>query len=141
MKKLILLLFLSVLASQVTIAQCNQFTKKKCIPQLTPFVHNGQLNSASLGAGETAELELTFYGGQEYRILVCAQDIFKGVHFILKDKSGKELFNSKDKSEQYWDFKVSSTQQLTLEVVTEASENQSGMVESGCVSVLVGFKK
>jgi hypothetical protein len=142
MRKSLLILMLCVFAATVASAQCNMFTKKKCIPSLTPYIHNGQLNSASLGVGETAELELTFYAGQEYRILVCGQEIFKEVKFKLKDKNDKEIFNSEGKEESYWDFKVNSTQQLKLELTTVGDgKNTSGIVESGCVSVLVGFKK
>lgn len=141
MKKYSFILFVFALFTVSASAQCNMFTKKKCIPQLAPFVHNGQLNSAQLGAGESAELQLTFYAGQEYRVLICGQEIFKDINFRLKDQNNKELFNTEGKNEKYWDFKVNSTQQLTLEVKTAESDNKGGMVESGCVSVLVGFKK
>jgi hypothetical protein len=142
MKRIILALFICVIAAAAAYAQCNNFTKKKCMPSLAPYVHNGQLNSASLAVGETAELELTFYAGQEYRILICGQEVFKEVNFKLKDKNDKEIFNSEGKPEKFWDFKVASTQQLKLEVTTVGDDsNKSGIVESGCVSVLVGFKK
>jgi hypothetical protein len=141
MRKILLVLMLCVFGVTIASAQCNMFTKKKCIPSLAPYIHNGQLNSTSLGVGETAELELTFYAGQEYRILVCGQEIFKDVTFKLRDKNNKEIFNSEGK-EHYWDFKVNSTQQLTLELTTVGDgKNTSGIAESGCVSVLVGFKK
>lgn len=142
MKKALLILVIGLFCGLTAGAQCNNFTKKKCIPSLSPYIHNGQLNSASLAVGETAELDLTFYGGQEYRILVCGQEIFKDVKFKLKDKNDKELFNSEGKSDRFWDFKVNSTQQLKLEVTTVGdNQNKTGLAEAGCVSVLVGFKK
>lgn len=142
MKKAIVLIVFALVGVITANAQCNNFTKKKCIPSLAPYIHNGQLNSTSLAVGETAELDLTFYAGQEYRILVCGQEIFKDVKFKLKDRNDKELFNSEGKSEKFWDFKINSTQQLKLEVTTVGDDqNKTGLAEAGCVSVLVGFKK
>ena len=49
-------------------AQCKSFTKKRCIPELGEYVFNGQLNTAVLTRGEEAELMLSFYSGQKYRM-------------------------------------------------------------------------
>lgn len=122
-------------------AQCNSFAKKKCVPTLAPYTHNGQLNSTSLAPGETAELAMTFYSGQNYRLIVCAQPILEGVYFKLKDHEHKEIYSSKDK-ESLFDFNVKSTQQLFIEVVVpEAKKGAGDITAAGCVSVLVGFKQ
>jgi hypothetical protein len=123
-------------------AQCNSFTKKKCMPQLAPYVHNGQLNSTSLAPGEVAELMMTFYSGQDYRILVCAQEVLGEVGFKVMDSEKNVLFNSKEKDNaKFWDFNVKSTQQLIIEVsVPEVKSSPSSVVQTGCISVLVGFK-
>lgn len=127
-------------------AQCNSFAKKKCLPTLSPYTHNGQLNSTQLGAGETAELAMTFYSGQNYRLKVCHEPGIEGVYFKLKDADHKELFNSLDKDIQQFDFNVKSTQQMFIEVVVpdhkegEHSKGGHDITHSGCVSVLVGFK-
>jgi len=122
-------------------AQCNSFTKKKCLPSLSPYVHNGQLNSANLGAGETAELDLTFYSGQEYRILLCGQEVLGDVFFRLKDKSSKIVYDSKEQKSNSFDFNVKTTQQLTMEVIVPEQKSPNNIAISGCISVLVGFKK
>lgn len=127
------------------IAQCNSFAKKKCLPSLSPFTHNGQLNSTQLGAGETAELAMTFYSGQNYRLMVCNEPSIEGVYFKLKDADHKEIYNSHEK-EQKFDFNVKSTQQMFIEVVVpdhkngEHTKGGHDITHSGCVSVLVGFK-
>lgn len=127
---------------QTTFSQCNAFTKKKCLPNLAPFVHNGQLNSAMLMAGESAELQLTFYSGQQYRLMVCAQEILGDVTFKLKDNTNKVIYNSADhKTKNFWEFDVKSTQQLTVEVVAPESKSPNNLSQSGCISVLIGFKK
>jgi len=126
-------------------AQCKSFTKKRCLPLLSPYIHNGQLNSATLMTGEKAELFMTFYSGQEYRLSVCSQPVFENVEFRVLDKNRKQLYSSKDHNSINWDFYMSTTQQLFVEVSVPTSANKTKMVaemiESGCVSVLVGFKQ
>jgi hypothetical protein len=58
------------------------------------------------------------------------------------DQSRKVLFDSqKNDSPDFWDFKSKSTQQLIVEVTTPTSQTTSSVLPSGCVTVLVGFKK
>ena len=131
-----------VLASTpVTFAQCKGFVKKQ-IPKLAPFIHNGQINSSVLLTGDHAELTLTFYSGQTYRIMVSAQETLGDAFFLMKDANRNQIFSSKDQGKfDYWDFTVESTQQLTIEVLVPDVESPTGLVPSGCVSILVGFKQ
>lgn len=139
--KLITLVLVFVTASQLTNAQCNAFTKKKCLPTLAPYVHNGQLNSTMLASGETAELMISFYAGQDYRLSMCAQDVLVGAYYRLLDAQHNLLFNSKDAKQSTFDFNVKTTQQLIIEVIVPKTETKTDIVEQGCVSILVGFKK
>ncbi len=123
-------------------AQCKSFAKNKCLPDLAPYIHNGQMNGATMMAGEKAELQMSFYAGQDYRLMVCAQPILGDVTFRLLDKNKKVVFNSKDhKNVTYWDFNVASTQQMILELEVPEYSAKHGMVPSGCVNILVGFKQ
>ena len=138
--KIIAVLLFALSVSNSSYAQCKGFVKKQ-IPRLTPFIHNGQINSSVLLAGDHAELTLTFYSGQNYRLLVSNQETLGDVYFVLRDVSKKEIFNSKNQGkDDYWDFSVESTQQLTVEVIAPDADAPSGLVPSGCVSILVGFK-
>jgi hypothetical protein len=120
-------------------SQCKTFTKNDCKPRLDPYIYNGQQNSAVLNEGDIAELMLTFYSNQDYRIVICAAPELGKVVFRLLDEEGKELFTNKDHNyTETWDFKTKSTQQLVVEVsVPEAIAGE--MIKSGCVSILVGF--
>lgn len=121
-------------------AQCKTFIKNECKPKLDPYIYNGQLNSAVLNQGDIAELMLTFYSNQDYRIIVC-NDNLGDVTFRLLDIQGKELFSNADHGyTDTWDFSTNSTQLLTVEVsVPENTTNEE--TRSGCVSILVGFKE
>jgi hypothetical protein len=123
-------------------AQCKGFTKKECIPDLKPYVYNGQLNSAVLNEGDVAELLLTFYSGQDYRIFLCGQPILGNLEFRLLDPDRNVIFYNKDHDfVKFWDFKSNTTQQLIVQVRVPVGESRSEIVQSGCVSILVGFKE
>lgn len=134
--------FILALSFTAATAQCNAFVKKKCTIKIPPFTNNGQMNTSTLSSGQNSEMNLTFYAGQDYRILVCAEEILGDVSFQVMDLSHKVLFDSKQNNNpDFWDFKVKNTQQLIVHVNVPSSN--SGAIEqpSGCVSVMVGFKK
>ena len=123
-------------------AQCSTFVKKKCMPKISPFTLNGQVNTSTLSAGQSTTMNLTFLAGQDYRIVVCAQPELGDVSFVIKDMQKKVIFDSKkNDNPDFWDFKVKNTQQFVVEVQTPESESASSTPPSGCVSIMVGFKK
>ena len=96
-------------------ARCKKFTKENCLPSLSPFTYNGQLNSAILSDGDVAELLLTFHEGQKYRINVCHQEIIGDIQFKVFDTKKNLLFeNDPNTDVSYWDFISKSTQQLII---------------------------
>lgn len=140
--KKIAIVALTVVVPIMVNAQCKGFTKKECLPQIKPYVYNGQLNSAVLNEGDVAELLLTFYNDQDYRIYICSQEILGNVEFKLLDTDRNTLFFNKDHDYvKFWDFKSNSTQQLIVQVRVPLSEIKKEIVNSGCVSIIVGFKQ
>lgn len=119
---------------------CRKFAKKECIPTLTPYIHNGQLNSAMLFPGDKADMMLTFYSGQNYKLIVCNDEQLGDVTYRVLDLDRNELFNSKDKGTKEFAFKVASTQQLIVEVNVPEGNSTIEMDFKGCVSILIGFK-
>lgn len=140
--KFIIAMAMLIALPMATHAQCKGFIKKTCLPRLKPFTTNGQLNNAVMAAGETAELQMTFYSGQEYRIIICSQEVLGKVSFKVYDSGKHELFDSKNTNDpSTWDFKVTSTQQLIILIEIPPLDSPNSIVPTGCVSVLVGFKK
>lgn len=123
-------------------AQCASFQKKKCMPKIQPFTLNGQVNTSVLSSGQKTSLNLTFYSGQDYRIVVCGQPQLGDLTFKVMDSNKKVVFDSqKNDYPDFWDFKVKNTQQFIVEVQVPESESTSSVLPSGCVSIMVGFKK
>lgn len=127
----------------VSMAQCRHYTKKQCLPDLAPYIFNGQLNSAKLMEGEFAELVLSLHANMEYRILVCGQENIGQLEYKIYDANNNELYYNKDYDYvNYWDFKSASTQQLIIKIkVPENQDRAPGAIkQTGCVAILVGFK-
>lgn len=143
MKKIILAVLSLFLFVSYSSAQCKRYTKKECFPKIKPFIYNGQLNSAILMPGEKAELMMTFNSGQDYRILACAEEKLGVLGLKVMDKNKNVLFYNKeeDKYSQFWDFNVSSTQELIIEISIDEIDSPNNLVPEGCVSVLIGFKE
>lgn len=93
-----------------------------------------------LRSGEAIETTLTFYSGQDYRVLICAEESLNNVAFLISDLNGRIIFNSKEHNNtNSWDFKVKTTTELKILVTSDKTEVEKGNIR-GCVSVLVGFK-
>jgi len=138
----ILIIFAGMFFANSTFSQnCRKFAKKDCRPAIAPYIHNGQLNNANLFEGDKAEIMLTFYSGQKYRLLVCSQEQLGDVYFIIKDVDKNEIYNSEGKNSNLFDFKVASTQQLIVEVNVPESANTHDIDFQGCVSIMVGFQE
>ena len=139
MLKKIVVLFIVALVSVYGNAQCKGFTKRKCLPYLEEYVFNGQLNTAVLARGDEAELMLSFYSKQSYRMYVGSEEQLGEVNFELLDSDRNILYRSKDKASNVFDFKVPSTQQLIVRVIATEEKTKHSLAFQGCVSILVGF--
>ncbi len=114
---------------------CYDLLDNKCVPALKPYLHNGQVNSATISAGERASTVLSFYSGNTYRISSCVADQNDQVHFEVRTaKSGKLLYSSKGKEKASWDFKLEASRKLVVDVI--ASDE---LKQKACVGISVGF--
>jgi len=101
------------------------------------YISDGQSYRALLIDDQTAEFQTTFFGGTQYRISACSGFSENALVFRVLDSERNELFNSAQHSNApYWDFKVTST----LEVTIEAQLDQT-YTKTGCAVVLIGFKQ
>ena len=145
LKKLIpaFVVFYSIIGIHQAGAQCRSYTKRKCLPRLAPYMNNGQLNTALMSPGQTAEILMNFNSGQSYRIVVCGEGVLGPIEFQVKDATGSVLFNNKTKDaiSDFWDFKMDQTSQLTLFVKVPEQVDKTQFNTVGCVTVLVGFRK
>lgn len=139
MRYLYSLAVIAILIPSLSQAQCKNFTKKNCLTELGNYVFNGQLNTAVLKRGEAAELMLSFYSGQKYRMYLCAEEQLGEVNYELMDVDRNIVYSSKENKSTLFDFKVPSTQQLIMRVIVPGNSTKHALDFQGCVSILVGF--
>lgn len=120
-------------------AQCGSFMKGKCMPKLKPYISTEQVHNTTLLTNDRTKTSMTFYYGDEYRILICVDEKLGKFEINLRDNSNKVVFTTQSTGSAVWDFNVESTQDLTLEVITPPG-NANEKEKSGCVSMIVGFK-
>ncbi|MFN7013368.1 MAG: hypothetical protein ACK4ON_03755 [Bacteroidia bacterium] len=133
---------LLVVASLISIeanAQCNSFTKTKCVPKVKPYNNIEQMHTTTLLSNDKLKMNMTFYYGDEYRIVVCADEKLGKITMNLKDKSNKVVFTTSGYGSIQWDFNVQATQELTLEVITAPAPKGEELDRSGCVSVVTAI--
>jgi hypothetical protein len=135
---LLLMLFAPFLGQ----SQCRGYAKRKCRPELKDYTHDGKMNFAQLFPGDKAEIMLTFFKGEKYRLLVCADDTFVGTTYKIYDSSKNMVFDSEKSGKDFFDFKVATTQQLIVEIKIpqEGNESSNEFEITGCVAVMVGLK-
>ncbi len=142
MKKYIIITIIGFLFALplVSNAQCKSFAKTTCKPELAPFIHDGIYNAAVAAEGETIELYKTFYSGQDYRLIVCGEDVLPGIEFQVLDSDRNILFDNTESGTDIWDFNLTASQMLTISIQVNSSDEMSDDIVQGCVSVLIGFK-
>ncbi len=105
------------------------------------YVPGESFNAAKLMPGDQAELLMTLYSGQDYRILVCNQQNIPAVEFQVLDAEQNILFNNVDKEMvNHFDFRVAGTQNLTVKIKVPSKKNLSGITPQGCVAIMLGTK-
>lgn len=140
MRLSIILIVLLTMVGGGANAQCKGFAKKKCMPQLAPFAHDGKMNLASVWPGDKADLMMTFYANTPYRVVVCSTSPLP-VDYKVKDLEGNVILESNTNEKPYIEFKVQATQQLIVEVgVRKPAKKLNDMAYQECLGVFVGLK-
>ncbi len=119
------------------LASLTSFAQEPCADLLTDeYVSNGQYYTTPINFNETKDCEITFIGGNEYRIITCTRNSSK-IHMQLIDNQENLLFdNQKHSYSNFWNFQIKKT--ITCTVKLTLVENN---VESDEIILLVGFKK
>lgn len=136
MKKIIGLFVLISAFNAISFAQCKSIVKAN-LGKLSPFTHNGQMNSVSLPEGGVADFKISCYKGLTYRLALAFEEKLGKVTFRVLDEDNNEVYNSAESTNGTWDFNVDSSQELTVEINVPLVEKKL----RGCVALLVGFRE
>ena len=120
----------------VSLAQCKM--DRRHLGDLDPYLYTGQLNNTQLAPGESANLTITFFSDQDYRVLACTRKDVTNIEFEVYDMSKKLLYRSKDHgNSKNWDFSVITAQDYTIRIMVPSDVKTT---EKICTGLLVGFK-
>lgn len=121
-------------------AQCKTLAKQSAV-QIQPYDINGKVHTVVLQKGDHAEMSMTFFAGQSYRIMLNSADATEGVYFRVKNSDGAVYFtNASQPDVSYYDFISANTEQLIIEMIVPEGVQNSDEIASTCVSVVVGCK-
>ena len=142
MKKNILksLIIISIVGLSNTVnAQCDSIAKLCSKHIISQFISDGQsYRSLLVNSEETAEFHTTFFGETTYRLAACSGKTDGNLIFNIYDQERHLLFTNKNHANApFWDFKVKSTIECTIEAQLDANKNSG----SGCAVILIGFKQ
>jgi hypothetical protein len=145
MKKIILILFTTILFIPATIfsQDCTDYHQYHCIYADYTFFYSRQSKSALFKPGQSSELKIIAYTGEDYYIAVCAHRKFGNVRFrLLEDNDNRKVIydNATDNYAQSLTFSNEVTRNMILEVsVPEGDEKDSN--DRRCVGVVLEFRK
>lgn len=139
MKKIQIILSLAgLLLFSSAYSQCRSFVKNDCSEAMGEYIPSENFNGAKLSPGDMAEVKMTFYADQKYRLLICSHPLIGDVDFQVLDNEGVTLYNNTEHEQSdHFDFSLEGTQELTV-VLKVSPENKSQLNPQGCVAIMVG---
>ncbi len=140
MKNIFKILILVLAVNTYSYGQCDFFSKRSSLGRLKPYMNIQQSFNTVLLNDDKTQIKGTFYFGEDYRLLVTAEEQLGKIQLNIKDKDDKILFTTKGYGTIMWDFNLENMQDLTLEIITPPAPATQKMDKSGCVSVIIGFK-
>lgn len=102
---------------------------------------NENFSGAKMMPGDEAEMTTTFYGGVDYRLLICHHPMLAGAEFQVIDSDNQVLYDNKNHDgSTIFDFRLAGTDELTIKLKITGNGN-SDINPQGCVAILLGKKE
>lgn len=145
MKKiqLILFSFLFLVPAGMFSQDCTDYHQYHCIYADYTFFYSRQSKSSLFKAGQSTELKIVAYSGEDYYIAICAHRKFGNVRFrIIEDNASRKVFydNASDNYSESITFSNDITRNLIIEVnVPEGDPKDAN--DRRCVGVVIEFRK
>jgi len=146
MEKIIkIILFVSLISSPIfsNAQDCTDYHQYHCIYADYSFFYSRQSKSALFKRGQTSELKIVAYSGEDYYIAICAHRKFGDVQFkILEDNPSRTIIydNADDEYSESVTFSNEVTRNLIIQVTVPDTENRD-MDDRRCVGVVIQFRK
>lgn len=97
------------------------------------------MNNAAVSPGESVSLNMVFYSGHDYRLVLCADEHLGEVEWTVETSKGEILFNNLENDNTlYWDFTMKKTSRFVIRVNIPGEDDEEAL--DGCVALSVGLK-
>ncbi len=137
----IITFFLSLTFSSAQ--DCTDYHQYHCLYADYTFFYSKQSKSALFRQGQTSELKIIAYSGEDYYISVCAHRKFGDIKFrIIEDNAGRRVIydNANDDYSETVTFTNEVTRNLIIEVSVPEGDSKSSK-DRRCVGVVIQFRK
>jgi hypothetical protein len=143
-RTIILLFSLALFLPVYSFAQdCTDYHQYHCLYADYTFFYSKQSKSALFKPGQTSEIKIVTYSGEDYYVAVCAHRKFGAIHFrILEDNTSRKVIydNASDNYSESITFSNDVTRNMIIEVsVPETDAGSSN--DRRCVGVVIQFRK
>lgn len=143
MKRLLLaFLCLQFLISAGKSQDCTEFHQFHCTYADYTYFFSQQSKSMLLSRGQSQQMNIIAYAGEEYYVSICAHEKFGAVNFrIMEDNANKTVIydNASDNNSPSVFFSNDRTRKLIVEVIVPPGKASDK--EKRCVGVLIEFKR
>ncbi len=142
---LYLILYTTLLLSPfVSFSQdCTDYHQYHCIYADYSFFYSRQSKSALFKRGQTSELKIVAYNGEDYYIAVCAHRKFGDIHLrILEDNASKNVIY--DNADDEYNESIIFSNEITRNLIVEVTVPEDGKEDTNdrrCVGVVIQFRK
>ncbi len=139
---ILLIPFLCITNSSLA-QDCTEYHQYHCLYGDYTYFYSRQSKSALFRKGQSSELKIVAYGGEDYYVAVCAHRKFGNIQFrILEDNDKRNLIydNASDNYNESISFSNTLTRNLIVEV-TVPDEDGKDPSERRCVGVVIEYRK
>ena len=140
---IILFISFSCITNYSVAQDCTEYHQYHCLYADYTYFYSKQSKSALFRKGQTSELKIVAYGGEDYYVAVCAHRTFGDIQFrILEDNDKRNLIydNATDDFKESISFSNSLTRNLIIEV-SVPDEDGKDPSDRRCVGVVIEYRK
>ena len=141
--KIYISLLLVWLPMLVLSQDCTDYHQYHCLYGDYTFFYSRQSKSALFRPGQTSELKIVAYSGEDYYISVCAHRKFGDIRFrILEDTPARKVIydNAGDEYAESIIITNEVTRNLIIEVSVPEGDERTAK-DRRCVGVVIQFRK
>lgn len=145
MKNILSLIFAILLLIPVGVfsQDCTDYHQYHCMYADYTFFYSRQSKSSLFKPGQSSELKIVAYSGEDYYVAVCAHRKFGNLHLrIIEDNENRKVLydNAQDDYSDSIIFSNDVTRNLIIEVSVPEGDPKDAN-DRRCVGVVIEFRK